>query len=63
MKTLKKFRVWIPTEFGIECMDINAETLTDAFLRLGKKDRMKDGWIVDEDGESVTFNFILGIEE
>ena len=63
MKTLKKFQVWIPTEFGIGCMDIKAKSFKDAFLRLGKKDRIKDGWIEDEEGESITFNYILGIEE
>ena len=63
MATLKKFQVWIPTEFGIGCMDIKAKSFVDAFLRLTWKNRMKDGWIVDEDGESVTFNWILGIEE
>ena len=44
-------------------MDIKAKSFKDAFLRLGKKDRMKDGWIEDEEGESITFNYILGIEE
>lgn len=63
MKTLKKFQVWIPTEFGIGCIYIKAKSFKDAFLRLGKKDRMKDGWIEDEEGESITFNYILGIEE
>jgi hypothetical protein len=24
---------------------------------------MKDGWITDEDGEAITFNAILGLEE
>jgi len=63
MATLKKFQIWIPTEFVIGCMDIKAKSFKDAFLRLGKKDRMKDGWIIDdEDGETKSFREILGIE-
>lgn len=63
MKTLKKFTIWTPNKFGIGCFTIKAKDFTDAFIRLGKKDKMKDGWITDEDGESTTFNAILGIEE
>jgi hypothetical protein len=63
MKTLKKFTIWTPNEFGIGCFTIKAKDFTDAFLRLGKKDKMKNGWIEDEDGETQTFNFILGLEE
>lgn len=63
MKKLQKFTIWFPTQFGIGCQEIKAKSFTDAFLRLGKKDRLKDGWIVDEQGESVTFCSILGIEE
>lgn len=63
MKTLAIFTVWVPTEYGIGCFDIKAKTFKDAFLRLGKKDKMKQGWIVDEDGDAQTFNHILGIQE
>jgi hypothetical protein len=63
MKTLKKFTIWTPNEFGIGCFTIKAKDFTDAFLRLGKKDKMKNGLIEDEDGETQTFNFILGLEE
>jgi len=63
MKTLKEFQIWLPTEFGTEMMIIRAKDFTDAFFRLGKKDKMKDGWIEDEYGGSKTFCEILGIEE
>ena len=64
MKTkLEIFAVWTPNEFGIGLQKIKAKSFEDAFIRLGKKDKMKDGWIVDEDGESKTFNAILGLEE
>jgi hypothetical protein len=63
MKTLKEFTIWIPTEFGVGCFTLKAKDFTDAFLRLGKKDKIKQGWIEDEDGETQTFNFILGLEE
>lgn len=62
MATLKKFQVWIPTEFGIGCMDIKAKDFQDAFKRLGKKDKLKDGWIDNEDGDTKSFREILGIE-
>ncbi len=61
--SLKKFTIWLPTEFGIGCMEKKARNFFDAFLKLGQKDRMKDGWITDEDGEAITFNAILGLEE
>jgi hypothetical protein len=61
--TLQKFTIWTPNKFGIGCFDIKAKNFTDAFLRLGKKEKMKDGWITNEDGESLTFNAILGVEE
>jgi hypothetical protein len=61
MKTLQLFTVFIPTEFGIGCFKIKAKNFTDAFLRLNKKDKLKDGWIDDENGESQTFNEILGL--
>jgi hypothetical protein len=61
--TLKKFTIWMPTEFGIGCQEKKAKDFTAAFCRLGKKDQMKDGWITDEDGEMITFNAILGIEQ
>jgi hypothetical protein len=60
---LKKFTVWTSSEFGAGFFEIKAKSFTDAFIRLGKKDKMKDGHIVDENGESKTFNEILGIEE
>lgn len=63
MKTLKEFTIWLPTEFGIGFTTIKAKDFKDAFLRLGKKQRMKNGWIEDEDGESQTFLQICGIEE
>ena len=60
---LKEFLIFIPTEFGIGLIRKNAKSFEDAFLKLGKKDRIKDGFIEDEDGNSVTFSYILGIEE
>lgn len=60
---LKEFKIFITTEFGIGLMRKKAKSFEDAFLKLGKKDRMKDGCIEDEDGGSMTFNAILGIEE
>jgi hypothetical protein len=62
MTTLQKFTVWIPTEFGLGCQTIKGKDFTDAFLRLGKKDKLKRGLIEDESGESITFHEILGIE-
>ena len=59
----KEFTIWVPTTFGTGCYKIKAHSFTDAFLRIGLKDKMKDGWITDEDGECFTFNAILGIEE
>lgn len=61
--TLKEFRIWMPTEFGIGFSTKKAKDFKDAFMRLGKKDKMKNGWIEDEDGDSQTFNSILGLEE
>ena len=63
METLKKFKIWTPNDFGIGFFTIKAKSFADAFLRLGKKDKMKNGWIEDEDGETQTFDFILGLEE
>lgn len=62
MKTLQKFTIWTPTEFGIGCFTIKAKDFEDAFKRLGKKNKMKDGWIDDEGGETKSFREILGIE-
>lgn len=59
----KEFTIWIPTTFGIGCYKIKGYSFTDAFMRIGLKDKMKDGYIEDEDGISHTFNAILGIEE
>jgi hypothetical protein len=64
MKTqLKKYTIWYSTEFGIGCREMKGLNFFDAFKRLGKKEKNKDGWIEDEDGQSHTFNEILGIEE
>lgn len=60
---MQNFQIWIPTEFGIGLIIKEAKSVKDAFLKLSKKDRMKNGWIIDEDDESITFNQILGIEE
>lgn len=59
---LKTFTIWMPTPLGIGCQKIKAKSFADAFIRLGKKDKMKQGWIDDEDGESQTFEQILGLE-
>ena len=59
--TLKTFKIWIVTEFGTGLIEKKAKDFTEAFRKLCMKDRMKDGWIEDEDGESRTFDFILGI--
>jgi hypothetical protein len=61
--TLKKFKIWIPTNLGIGCYTIKANNFDDAFLRLSKKDKMKNGWIENENGEDQTFEFILGTEK
>ena len=62
MKNLQEFTIWTPTEFGIGCFTIKAKDFQDAFKRLTKKDKLKDGWIDDEDGETKSFREILGIE-
>jgi hypothetical protein len=59
----KEFKIFITTKNGIGLIRKQAKSFKDAFLKLGKKDRMKDGFIEDEDGNSVTFSYILGIEE
>ena len=59
----QEFIVTITTQFGIGIMKVKALSIKDAFLKLGKRDRMKNGFIEDEQGNSVTFNQILGIEE
>ena len=61
MKTLQKFTIWTPNEFGIGCFTIKANDFQDAFKRLGKKDKSKDGWIDDEDGETKSFREICDI--
>jgi hypothetical protein len=64
MKTeLKEFQIWLPTEFGAGWIMKKATSFTDAYLKLCKRDRMKEGWIYDENDECKTFNEILGIEE
>jgi hypothetical protein len=60
--TLNTFEIWTPNEFGMGLQKIKAKSFEDAFKRLGKKDKAKNGWIEDENGESMTFNQILGIE-
>jgi hypothetical protein len=61
---LKKFRIWKTTEFGLGCFNIKAKDFQDAFKRLGKKDKASlSAWIEDEDGDSMTFAQILGIDE
>jgi hypothetical protein len=60
---LKTFEIWTPNSFGLGCSKIKAKDFSDAFKRLGKKDKQKDGWIEDENGDSKTFNQILGLEE
>lgn len=60
---LKTFTIWLPTEFGIGCFEKKAKDFTDAFRRISMTDKMKDGWITDEDGESQTFWKICGIQE
>lgn len=60
--TLNTFEIWTPNEFGMGLQKIRAKSFEDAFRRLGKKDKSRDGWIEDENGESMTFNQILGIE-
>jgi hypothetical protein len=62
MKTLQKFTIWTPTEFGIGCFTIKAKDFEDAFKRLSKKDKLKGGWIDNEDGDTKSFREILGIE-
>ena len=62
MKTLQEFTIWTPTEFGIGCFKIKAKDFQDAFKRLSKKDKLKGGWIDNEDGETKSFREILGIE-
>jgi hypothetical protein len=62
MKTLQEFTIWTPTQFGIGCFKIKAKDFQDAFKRLSKKDKLKDGWIDNEDGDTKSFREILGIE-
>lgn len=60
----KVFWIWLPSETGFGWIEKKASSFRDAFLKLSKKDRMKDGWIEDhETEESKTFCQILGIEE
>jgi len=64
MKNLKKeFMITIPTSFGIGIRKIKAKSFKDCFMTLSKKDKMKQGFIEDEEGNSFTFNQILGLEE
>ena len=56
---LQEFKIFIPTEFGIGLIRKKAKSFEDAFLKLGKKDRMKNGHIEDENGNSISFNSIL----
>lgn len=58
----KTFTIWIFTKYGLGCKKIKAKNFLAAYLRLGKKDKLKNGWI-ELDDESLTFNQILGIEE
>lgn len=61
--TLKEFTVWIPTKLDMGIIKVKAKDFKDAFRRLGKKDKAKDGYIEDEQGDSVAFNEILGCHE
>lgn len=63
-QTLKQFYIFIPTKFGMGMIKKRAHDAHDAFSRLGKKDQSKlNGWIEDEQGDSITFRAILGLEE
>lgn len=60
---LELFTIWMPTTFGFGCFKIKAKSFEDAYTRLSKKYKSKDGFIEDEDGTSHTFKAILGMEE
>jgi hypothetical protein len=62
MKKLTKFRIWTITEFGRGCFDIKAKSFDDAFLRIGKKDKMRCTSIEDlETNEMQLIEEILNI--
>ena len=63
MTKLKIFTVWIPTKFCLGCQSIKGKNFIDVFMRLGKKYKLKSGWIEDDNGDSKTFNEILSTEE
>lgn len=64
MKTTQKtFTIFVLTKYGTVLIKKKATDFIDAFRKLSMKDRLKDGWIEDEDGESQTFDFILGIPQ
>ena len=63
MKPKLTFHVFIPTKFGIGLIIKKGNDFKDVFFKLGKKDRLKNGWIDDEEGNSQTFNQILGLSE
>ncbi len=62
-KGLLEFHIYIPTQFGLGLQRIKAMSFQDAFRRLGKKDRLKNGYIeLPDTDESKSFNEILGLE-
>ena len=63
MKTQQTFTIFLPSKYGICQKTKQAKDFKDAFKKISISDRMKEGWIEDEDGYSFTFYHILGIEE
>ena len=62
MKKLQLFRVKTATAFGLGHFDIKAKSFEDAFLRLGKKDKLTATSIYNLDTEEeMLIEEILGI--
>jgi len=63
MKTQQTFTIFLPSKYGICSKTKKAKDFKHAFQKISLSDRMKEGWIEDEDGDTFTFYHILGIEE
>jgi|LakMenE18May11ns_1017448.scaffolds.fasta_scaffold9812558_2 hypothetical protein len=62
MEKLELFRIRTATTFGLGHFDIKAKSFEDAFLRLGKKDKLKATSIYNLDtDEEMLIEEILGI--
>lgn len=63
MKKVKEFTIYITTKDGIVLLKKRGIDFKDVFLKLSYAFKMCDGCIEDDDGETITFNQILGIQE